>query len=1013
MKSYIILLFFLLIGIDKSLCKEYFQQEVRFTISVTLDDVKNELNGTESFDYINNSPDALSFIYIHLWANGYKDHSTALCKQMVENGNTSLYFAKDEDKGFIDQLDFKVNGESVHLEYDSMNIDIAKIILNKPLKHGETITISTPFHVKIPLGKFSRMGHLGQSYQISQWYPKPAVYDRNGWNQIPYLDQGEFYSEFGTFDVNITLPKNYVVGATGDLVNGEQEEKWMTDIAGKTKTIEYYSDDSSFPESDKETKTLHYHQEKVHDFAWFADKRYHVLKGEITLPHSNNKVTTWVLFTNYNSKYWRKAIPYIDSAIYYYSLWNGDYPYHQCTAVDGALSAGGGMEYPNVTVIGSVSSDLELEDVIVHEVGHNWFYGMLGSNERRHAWMDEGINSFYEFRYLDTVHPLKTKDEIEKASSWLSNFLGLSSLDSRSLAYISYLIMARKNLTQPIDLPADEYTVYNYDAIVYMKTAMIFKYLMAYLGEETFDKCMKAYFETWKYKHPMPEDIKQVVEKTSGKNLDWFFNDLLETDKKIDYKICKEKADKSNNNFLITIKNNGDVICPFSISGMKKDSIIKTQWYEGFAGTQTINFPFGDYDKIKIDADEIIPEINRRNNTIRTHGLLKKVEPLQLKFLGGIENPDRTQLYWTPVVGFNKYNGLMPGLALYNTFLPEKNLEYIFVPMYSTAMKSLAGTGNVTYAWHPDKSIFQNIKLGVAAKSYAYMNDLVVNENNQTLHDFKYIKIQPELTFDFKKDNARSPVDRTLSIREINIIKDIPAFDYSDTSLVKGTFSYHIFQTTYSMNNHQTFDPYSYKINVEGGAGYSKVSGEFNYSISYNKKGTSADIRFFAGKFVHYNPPPLLNPSFSLSGIQGYQDYLFDNTYLGRSEYNGILSDQIYMRDGDFKVGSFAGQTNNWLATMNTDIPLFGAVSFIHFFFDAGTYRYSNAAFNPTGLSYDGGFSLCLVKKVFVIYFPLFYSNDIETALVANGKDDFKDNIRFVLNIDLINPLNAIKNLSF
>ena len=298
--------------------KTYFQQEVHYSINVNLDDVKHELNGMESLDYTNNSSDALSIIYIHLWANGYKDHSTALCKQMVENGNTSLYFAKDEDKGFIDQLDFKVNSQSVKLEYDSLYIDIAKIILNKPLKHGETINITTPFHVKIPLGKFSRMGHIDQSYQITQWYPKPAVYDRNGWNPIPYLDQGEFYSEFGSYDVNITLPKNYVVGATGDLVNGEHEIQWMTNIADSTKKITEFGREKVIS-SDKETKTLHYHQEKVHDFAWFADKRFNILKGEVTLPHSQNKVTTWVLFTNHSSGLWRKANPYIDSAIYYYS----------------------------------------------------------------------------------------------------------------------------------------------------------------------------------------------------------------------------------------------------------------------------------------------------------------------------------------------------------------------------------------------------------------------------------------------------------------------------------------------------------------------------------------------------------------------------------------------------------------------------------------------------------------------------------------------------------------------
>ena len=1007
--------FFILIGVTNSFSQVlYFQQEVRYTINVSLDDVRHELNGNETFEYINNSPDELTYIYIHLWANGYKDNTTALSKQLVENGTTSLYFAKDEDRGFIDQLNFKVNNESVKLEYDSLNIDIAKIVLNKPLKHDESITVSTPFHVKIPVGEFSRMGHIDQAYQISQWYPKPAVYDRNGWNQMPYLDQGEFYSEFGTFDVKITLPKNYVVGATGDLVNGEREEKWMTNLSDSTKTITDFGKDMMFPPSDKETKTLHYHQENVHDFAWFADKRYHVLKGEVALPHSQNNVTTWVLFTNFKAKYWMNSIPYIDSAIYYYSLWNGNYPYHQCTAVDGALSAGGGMEYPNVTVIGSVSSSIELEEVMIHEVGHNWFYGILGSNERKHAWMDEGINSFNEFRYMDTMHPLKTKADVESSQGWIEKLLGIPSLDSRSLAYLSYLFNARKNLSQPIDLHSDEFTELNYAGMVYMKTCQIFRHLQNYLGNETFDSCMKSYFDTWKFKHPMPVDIKQVFEKTSGKNLDWFFNDLLLTDKKIDYKICKAKEDKSTNSFTIKVKNNGEMVLPFSISGIRKDSIIKTRWYEGFIGKKTVDFSIGDYDFIKIDAEEDIPEINRRNNTIRTHGIFKKVEPIKLKFLMGFEDAKRTQLYWTPVVGWNEYNKWMPGIALYNTFIPEKNFEFFFAPMYSIGMKSLVGTGKMEYKWHPNQSIFQCVKLGVSSRSYSYLQDFESSADDETFHDFKYIKLQPELSFELKKPYARSPVERKILLREISVLKDILNYNFQEKTFNKEALIYHVIELSYKMNNIRTLDPYSYQANVEGGSGYTKVTGQFNYSFSYNKKNTSADVRFFVGKFIDYHPPVGLDPRLSLSSICGGQDYLFDNTYLGRSVSDGAMARQIYMRDGDFKTVSYVGQTDNWLATVNTEVPLFGAISFIHLFFDAGAYRYTNAITNThKAVSYDGGFCVSLWKHVVAVYCPLFYSDDIKNTLQINKKDDFVSNIRVELNIDFFNPVNLLKRITF
>ncbi len=380
--------------------EEYFQQEVNYEIRVELDDKTHELRGFETVTYKNNSPKNLQYIYFHLWPNAYKNHKTALCKQKLEDKNTLLYFAPDSAIGYMDGLEFKTGEESLQWELTADNKDVCIVYLIEALKPGETVEISTPFKVKIPLGVFSRMGHLGQSYQITQWYPKPAVYDRDGWHEMPYLDQGEFYSEYGTFDVYITLPKNYVVGATGDLVNGEQELKWLNELAEKTAKIDSFDNkDLKFPPSSNLTKTLHYHQEKVHDFAWFADKRYHVLKGEVELPHSKRKVTTWAMFTNNEAQLWQKSIEYLNDATYYYSLWNGDYPYNHVTAVDGALSAGGGMEYPNITVIGESGDDFGLETVIMHEVGHNWFYGILGNNERDHPWMDEGLNSMNEKKF--------------------------------------------------------------------------------------------------------------------------------------------------------------------------------------------------------------------------------------------------------------------------------------------------------------------------------------------------------------------------------------------------------------------------------------------------------------------------------------------------------------------------------------------------------------------------------------------------------------------------------------
>jgi hypothetical protein len=204
---------------------KYFQQNVDYKIDVTLNDVDNTLNGFEIINYTNNSPDTLRFIWFHLWPNAYKNDRTALSEQLLQLGRTDFYFSSDEQRGYINRLDFKVDGVTATLEDHPLYIDITKVILPGGLAPGKTIKITTPFHEKIPFN-FSRGGHVGNTYQITQWYPKPAVYDIHGWHAFPYLDQGEFYSEFGNFNVQITVPKDYVVAATGELQN-EDEQKWL------------------------------------------------------------------------------------------------------------------------------------------------------------------------------------------------------------------------------------------------------------------------------------------------------------------------------------------------------------------------------------------------------------------------------------------------------------------------------------------------------------------------------------------------------------------------------------------------------------------------------------------------------------------------------------------------------------------------------------------------------------------------------------------------------------------
>ncbi|MDW8335057.1 MAG: M1 family metallopeptidase, partial [Bacteroidia bacterium] len=391
--------------------QNYFQQQTDYIIRVRLDDQKHRLTATEEIRYTNNSSDVLKEMYFHLWPNAYSSKRTAWAKQMVENGKSEFHFAPKSQRGYIAGLDFKVDGRPVKWQKDPFNPDVARLDLaDYPIAPGQTVVVSTPFEVQIP-ASFSRLGRVGQQYQITQWYPKPAVYDRFGWHPMPYLDQGEFYSEFGTFDVYIDIPSEYVVGATGDLQfdtpDAAKEVEFLRErerLSRQLLSRTLPKDSLPFPTKTLDgRKVLHFRQDRCHDFAWFCDKQYYVLTSSMNLPESGRTVKLVAMFNDKHKKNWAAATDYLRDAIYYYSTWVGEYPYNVVTAVDGALSAGGGMEYPTITVVSGGGGPDALREVIVHEVGHNWFYGILGSNERDHPWMDEGLNSYYEYRTTDLL----------------------------------------------------------------------------------------------------------------------------------------------------------------------------------------------------------------------------------------------------------------------------------------------------------------------------------------------------------------------------------------------------------------------------------------------------------------------------------------------------------------------------------------------------------------------------------------------------------------------------------
>jgi aminopeptidase N len=498
--------------------QNYWQQQLSYDIKATLNDKENTITATQSMVYKNNAPETLDFIWFHIWPNAYKNDQTALMRQ-IKNDTTRKKKAENFGVGYIDGLNFKVNGvvakTAPHSNPDY--IDIIKVILPKPLKSGDSVTITTPFNVQLP-PYFSRSGFADGEFMACQWYPKPAVYDKAGWHEFPYLDMGEFYSEYADFSVSLTVPAAYVVGATGILQN--KEELAQLKSIGAQNAANRNSKPVLYTVKTKDAvKTLLYKASNVPDFAWFADKGFVVQYDTVQL-HTGKVVDAFSFYHNKDSSIWNNSIDYVEDAVKSYSAWVGEYAYPVVQAVEGPKNnSSGGMEYPMITLITSPDARVEsLDGVIAHEVGHNWFMSMLGSNERMHTWMDEGLNTYYQFRYeaekykSNSIFGDAIPAEIKKMP--VDKFQGI----------IYNVIDENVPMQAAMDIPADKFTsTEEYGIVSYVKTALWMYMLEASVGRAKVDEAVQLYFKNWQHKHPQPADMRASFEAAIGTDLGKFF----------------------------------------------------------------------------------------------------------------------------------------------------------------------------------------------------------------------------------------------------------------------------------------------------------------------------------------------------------------------------------------------------------------------------------------------------------------------------------------------------------
>ncbi len=598
----------------------YWQNSASYVIHATLNEKDTSINGSVKITYRNNSPDALDYLWLQLDQNIFAEGSKA--SYLFSDPSEHPDITGTPDGGFKIGAVTIVQGTQSYHAQPIINDTRMQLFLEKPMKpKGGIVSIEMKFSFRIPMDGAGRFGRQytknGVIYQVAQWYPRMCVYDDvKGWNTLPYLGQGEFYLDYGNFDYYITAPAAMVVWGSGDLQNPEevlttQQIQRLKQAATSDKTVMIINEkEAGKPGPRPATKgnlTWHFKISNSRDVAWAAGKGMVWDAARVNVP-SGRKVLAMSCYPleSVGTDAWSRSTEFLKASMEFYSKNYYEYPWNVAVSSAGIT---GGMEYPGMIFDDYREKDARLWFLVAHEIGHDWYPMIVGSNERRYMWQDEGLNTFIDYLATDAFN----QGEYINAPDLLKKGFFASRDYEQFMNYKDPL------MTQSDAMDVAQHWQY------YGKTAYGLELLRSHIvGKERFDVAFKKYTEAWAFKHPTPYDFFNCMNNVIGEDLNWFWKEWFFTTWKLDQAISNVTYvdNDPGKGCIVSIVNKDKMIMPVAIRIIEENGneILKTLPVEIWQRSAALSFRFATKRKIKkvvIDPDHVFPDMDRSNNEWR------------------------------------------------------------------------------------------------------------------------------------------------------------------------------------------------------------------------------------------------------------------------------------------------------------------------------------------------------------------------------------------------------------
>ena len=904
------------------------QHNVR--IKADLNDSIKSLYIQQTLEYRNTSKDTLQEIFLSDWMNAFSDTRTPLARRFFEDHDRSFHFARQEKRGGTTIN--SVMGDSSNLlewERPEEQPDLIRIIPANPVVPGENYVINLNYSVKIPSHEFTRYGYQNNgNYQLKYWFIAPGVYDE-GWQVYSDKNMHDLFLPTLNLDVQLTIPSNLAAISPLKMEKIEpQGEQKIVFLTG----------------NERLDTELHLTTQVV-----FDDLKVDSLDVLTNITDSGVNAGMKSFFV-------KRVVDFLQENL-------GSYPHPIILSTSQDYSANpvyGLNQLPKFLRPFPDGFGYELKQL--KTLTENYLENTLMLNPRRDRWIYDGIQIYMMMEYIDEFYP-----DLKLIGS-LSDIIGIrwfhaSTLDFNDQYPLMYLFTARKHLDQPLLTPQDSLIKFNKNIANPFKAGVGLKYLDEFLEDNTVSYSIKQLYKDYKLKEVDTEDFRRILTSNAEKDVNWFFDEYLTTNEKLDFKV--RSLSKQGDSLRITLKNTTNSSAPVQVYGLNDDEIVYKTWVEHSPQVRTVRIPAKRVKLVAVNHEGIVPEINRRNNYRTVGGIMNR--PLQFRLFKDIEDPRYQQVFFMPEFQYNLYDGLALGLKLYNKTILDRNFEYSISPFYATKSKTFVGSAGLSHQIFFDDDLYL-IKYGIGGSRYHFGYDLM------------YQRLTPYLSLYFRDSYMRNGTKEKIMVRNVNVYRDENELNTLEVP------DYSVFNVNYSYSNPGLVNHLSGSLDFQVAEQFAKssVTLAFRHLLENDRQ---ISLRFFGGTFLYNDMPDSDYFSFALDRPT---DYLFDYNYYGRSETTGLFSQQIILAEGGFKSMLEPEFANQWITTLNGNFTLW---KWIYAYSDVGLVKNKG---HDAEFLYDSGIKLSLVENYFELFFPVYSSEGWE----FNG-NDYDQKIRFIATLDL------------